>query len=82
MSLFLKTEKRKNSGLGVKVRSRKAFSSIVILPDDLGGTTVQLSIGGDYRFKRTLLRLAIVEDIAGDATPDFALHLSIRSFGG
>jgi hypothetical protein len=50
--------------------------------DDLGGTTVQLSIGGDYRFKRTLLRLAIVEDIAGDATPDFALHLSIRSFGG
>jgi hypothetical protein len=50
--------------------------------DDLGGTTVQLGIGGDYRFKRTLLRLAIVEDIAGDATPDFALHLSIRSFGG
>ena len=49
--------------------------------DEIGGSTVQFSIGGDYRFKRTLLRLAIVEDIAADASPDFALHLSIRSFG-
>lgn len=50
--------------------------------DDIGGSTIQLGFGGDYRFKRTLLRLAIVEDIVADTTPDFALHLSIRSFGG
>ena len=50
--------------------------------DDIGGSTIQLAIGGDYRFKRSLIRLAIVEDIAADASPDFALHLSFRSFGG
>jgi hypothetical protein len=50
--------------------------------DEIGGNTIQFAIGGDYRFKRTLLRLAIVEDIAAGAAPDFALHLSIRGFGG
>jgi len=50
--------------------------------DEVGGNTIQLAIGGDYRFKRTMLRLAIVEDIAAGAAPDFALHLSFRSFGG
>jgi len=49
--------------------------------DEIGGNTIQFAIGGDYRFRRTLLRLAIVEDIAGGAAPDFALHLSIRGFG-
>jgi hypothetical protein len=50
--------------------------------DEAGGSTIQLAIGGDYRFKRSLIRLAIVEDIAAGAAPDFALHLSFRSFGG
>lgn len=50
--------------------------------DEIGGNTIQFAIGGDYRFKRTLLRLAIVEDVAAGAAPDFALHLSIRGFGG
>jgi hypothetical protein len=50
--------------------------------DEVGGSTIQLAIGGDYRFKRSLIRLAIVEDIAAGAAPDFALHLSFRSFGG
>ena len=49
--------------------------------DELGGSTLQLAFGADLRFKRTLLRAAIVEDIAAGAAPDFALHLSIRSFG-
>lgn len=50
---------------------------------DIGGKTVQYGIGGDYRLpKRELLfRLAIVEDIATGATPDFALHFSISSLG-
>ena len=50
--------------------------------DEIGGSTIQFAIGGDYRFKRSLLRLAIVEDVAGGAAPDFALHVSIRSFAG
>ena len=50
--------------------------------DELGGNTFQLAFGADYRIRRSLLRLAIVEDIAAGAAPDFALHLSFRSFGG
>lgn len=50
--------------------------------DEIGGTTLQFSFGGDYRFERSLLRLAIAQDIMGGAAPDFALHLSFRSFGG
>lgn len=50
--------------------------------DELGGNTFQLSFGIDWRLRRSLLRFAIVEDIAAAAAPDFALHLSFRSFGG
>ena len=50
--------------------------------DELGGTTFQLAFGADFRLRRALLRFAIVEDIAAGAAPDFALHLSFRSFGG
>jgi len=49
--------------------------------DEIGGTTLQLGVGADYRFEQSLLRLAIAEDIIGAAAPDFALHLSIRYFG-
>ena len=49
--------------------------------DEIGGTTLQLGVGADYRFKRSLLRIAIAEDIIGAAAPDFALHVSIRYFG-
>ncbi len=49
--------------------------------DELGGTTFQLAFGADVRLQRTLLRFAIVEDIAAGAAPDFALHLSFVSFG-
>ena len=49
--------------------------------DEIGGTTLQLGVGADYRFERSMIRLAIAEDIAGAAAPDFALHLSIRYFG-
>jgi len=50
--------------------------------DELGGNTFQLSFGADFRVKGSLLRFAIVEDIAAAAAPDFALHISFRSFGG
>jgi hypothetical protein len=49
--------------------------------DELGGTTFQLAFGADFRRKKSLLRFAIVEDIAAGAAPDFALHVSFRSFG-
>ena len=49
---------------------------------ELGGGTAQLAFGADYRFpgRGFLLRLAIAEDIARDAAPDFAFHLSIRRY--
>jgi hypothetical protein len=50
--------------------------------DELGGTTFQLAFGADIRLQGTLLRFAIIEDVAAGAAPDFALHLSFRSFGG
>lgn len=49
--------------------------------DELGGNTFQLSFGADLRLNGSFLRLAIIEDVAAAAAPDFALHLSFRSFG-
>lgn len=50
--------------------------------DELGGNTFQLSFGADVRLRGAFLRIAIIEDIAAAAAPDFALHLSFRGFGG
>lgn len=49
---------------------------------ELGGGTSQLAFGFDYRFPKQglLLRAAIAEDVALDAAPDFALHLSLRRY--
>lgn len=51
--------------------------------EELGGTSVQLGVGGAYRLPRRglLLSLAIVEDLVANATPDFALHFSVRWIG-
>ena len=49
--------------------------------DEVGGSTIELGIGMDFRLKKSLLRLAIVEDIVGGAAPDVAFHLSLRSLG-
>ena len=49
---------------------------------ELGGDTLQLAFGCDYRFpeQRLLLRFAIAEDMRGAAAPDFAAHVSIRRY--
>ena len=49
---------------------------------ELGGDTLQLAFGGDYRFpaQRILLRFAIAEDMRGAAAPDFAAHVSVRKY--
>jgi hypothetical protein len=50
--------------------------------EELGGSSVQLTVGGLYRTRNnTRLRLAIVEDVIANATPDFAVHFSV-TFGG
>jgi hypothetical protein len=52
--------------------------------DELG-SSIQLVVGGDYRFRDDDLALAfgIVEELFSDATVDFAIHLSLRQdFGG
>ena len=48
--------------------------------EELGGESLQLAVGADYRTRSgALLRLAIVEDIAANATPDFAVHFSVQA---
>ena len=51
---------------------------------EVGGDSVQLAVGGNYRLSRRglLLSFAVVEDVAANATTDFALHFSLRSVGG
>ena len=49
--------------------------------EELGGDTFQLGIGLDWHLPEQglLLALAIAEDPLSDATPDFAVQLSVRS---
>ena len=51
--------------------------------DELGGSSIQLSVGGIYRLPRhgVSFRFAIIEDIISDATPDFAVHLAVHVDG-
>ena len=49
--------------------------------EELGGDSVQLAVGGDYRLpaQGLALRFAVVEDVSANATTDFALHFSFRT---
>ena len=51
--------------------------------NELGGSSIQLSVGGVYRLSRhgISLRFALVEDVISDATPDFAVHLAVHVSG-
>ena len=48
--------------------------------EELGGKTLQLAVGANYRPARWpwILTFGVVEDIFGDATPDVVLHAGIR----
>jgi hypothetical protein len=46
--------------------------------DDIGGNTLQLGFGADYRAGDFLWRFAIAEDLNAQATADFAMQLSVR----
>jgi hypothetical protein len=52
--------------------------------DELGGSSIQLTVGGVYKLLRhgVTLKFALVEDVISDATPDFAVHLAIYVAGG
>ena len=52
--------------------------------DELGGSTIQLAVGGVYRWPAhgVALRLALVEDLISDATPDFGLYFGVHFAGG
>ena len=51
--------------------------------EELGGETIQLAVGLNYRPLRRalLLKFAVVEDVTANATTDFGLHFAIRSSG-
>jgi len=46
--------------------------------EEIGGNTIQLGVGADYRAGNFLWRLAIAEDLNGSATADFGMQLSVR----
>ena len=52
--------------------------------DELGGSTIQLAVGGVYRWPAygIAVRFALVEDLISDATPDFGLYLGVHFAGG
>jgi hypothetical protein len=52
--------------------------------DELGGSSIQLAVGGSYRLPRhgVSFRLALIEDVISDATPDFGLHFGVHVSGG
>lgn len=51
--------------------------------DELGGSSIQLSVGGIFRIPRSgvSFRVALIEDVISDATPDFAVHLAVHVAG-
>jgi hypothetical protein len=51
--------------------------------DELGGSSIQLAVGGVYHLSRhgISLRLALIEDVISDATPDFAVHFAVHVSG-
>jgi hypothetical protein len=51
--------------------------------DELGGSSIQISVGGTYRSprRRWSMSLALIEDLVSDATPDMGLYLSFHSGG-
>jgi hypothetical protein len=51
--------------------------------EELGGESIQLALGLNYRPVRQalLLKFAVVEDVAANATTDFGLHFAIESSG-
>lgn len=51
--------------------------------DELGGSSIQLAVGGVYHLPRhgISLRLALIEDVISDATPDFAVHFAVHVSG-
>jgi len=76
--LALRWQVSQRLALGTQWYLQGSYYDISI--DEIGGSTMQLGVGADYRLERSLLRLAIAEDIAAGAAPDFALHLSIQFF--
>jgi len=48
--------------------------------DELGGNTLQFTVGARYHWRRnnTALAFGLIEDLVSDVTPDFALHLQLR----
>jgi hypothetical protein len=52
--------------------------------DELGSSSIQLAVGGAYRWPGhgVALRFALVEDVISDATPDFGLYLGVHVAGG
>lgn len=73
-----------NEGFSIKVQTYAQGAYLDSDLDEIGGSSVQLALGGTYRNprRRFSLAFALVEDVFSDATADVALHLSLRRYGG
>jgi hypothetical protein len=71
-----------NLGITTQLYAQGAYFDSEL--EELGGDSVQLAVGGDYRLPERGLSLsfAVVEDVSANATTDFALHFSLRRIGG
>lgn len=69
---------------GVAAQLQAQGSYVDSALEDLGESTLQFALGAIYRSPRSglSLRFAVIEDVARDATPDFALHFGVHVAGG
>ncbi|HSM29368.1 MAG TPA: DUF3187 family protein [Woeseiaceae bacterium] len=68
-------------GISAQLQAQGAYIDSDL--DELGGSSIQLAVGGIYRLTRhgVSLRFALVEDVISDATPDFALYFGVHVAG-
>lgn len=78
--LALRWQATDKFGLGTQLSVQGSYFDTDF--DELGGSTLQFGFGADYRAGKARWRLAFAEDIAGGATPDFAIQLSVQYVSG
>lgn len=68
-------------GVSAQLQAQGAFVDSGL--DELGGSSIQLTVGGVYRWPAhgVAFRFALVEDVISDATPDFAVYVGVHVSG-
>ena len=69
-------------GISAQLQAQGAYIDSDL--DELGGSSIQLTVGGVYRWpgQGIAVTFGLVEDVISDATPDFGLYFGIHIGGG